>query len=129
MAGLLADALLVLHVGVVLFAVIGELLFLLGGVRRWRWVRHLGLRVLHLALVGFVAVQSWLGQVCPLTEWEHALRGARAAPLPETGFIQHWLSRLLYLQAPAWVFVAAYTGFAVLVLATWWWVPPRRRGR
>lgn len=127
MAIYLADAMLVLHVAVVLFAVVGEVLFLIGGARHWRWVRHFGVRVMHLLLVGFVALQSWLGQVCPLTVWESALRGTHASTAPNTGFIQHWLSELLYVQAPPWVFVVAYTGFAVLVLATWWWVPPRRR--
>lgn len=125
MAAILADVLLALHVCVVLFVVLGEVLFLVGGARHWRWVRHFGLRMLHLVLIGFVAVQSWFGQVCPLTTWEHALRGAQP---PDAGFIELWLSRLIYFNAPAWVFVAAYTGFALLVLATWWWVPPRRRG-
>ena len=39
-------------------------------------------------------------------------------------FIGHWLARLLYWDLPWWVFVAAYTGFALLVALAWWWVRP-----
>lgn len=127
-ASLLADALLVLHVGVVLFVVVGELLFLLGGWRGWLWVRHFRMRLTHLLLMTFIALQTALGQLCPLTVWEQALR-ARAG----TGgggysgsFIEHWLGRLLYVSAPWWSFVIAYSAFALLVGLTWWWVRPRR---
>lgn len=63
----LADALMALHAGVVLF-VVGLLpLVLIGGARGWRWVHHRGLRVTHLGLILFIAAQTWLGQLCPLT--------------------------------------------------------------
>ena len=127
LAGQLADALVVLHLGVVGFVVVGELLFLLGGWRDWRWVRHFGLRVAHLVLMGFIAVQTWLGQLCPLTEWEQALRRHAGGSGYDGGFIEHWLGELLYVSAPWWVFVAAYSAFAALVFATWFLVPPLRR--
>jgi len=41
-------------------------------------------------------------------------------------FIAHWLQALLYFDAPPWVFAACYTAFATLVIATWFWVRPRR---
>jgi hypothetical protein len=46
------------------------------------------------------------------------------------GFIEHWLSRLLYWRAPPWVFTTAYTLFGLAVAAAWWRYPPeiRRRG-
>ena len=44
---------------------------------------------------------------------------------PEGSFIQHWAGELLYYSAPPWVFIAVYTGFALLVLAAWFTVPPR----
>jgi hypothetical protein len=124
LAALLADALLALHVGIVLF-VVGLLpLVLLGGALGWRWVRHFGLRLSHLALMVFIAVQTWLGQLCPLTVWEQSLRKTAGQGSYGKGFIEHWLSRLLYWEAPWWVFVAAYTGFAVLVVGAWWRVRP-----
>ena len=125
-AAILADALLTLHVGVVLF-VVGLLpLILIGGALGWRWVRHAGLRLTHLALMVFIVAQTWLGQLCPLTLWEQDLRRLAGETAYRESFIEHWLSRLLYWEAPWWVFVLAYTGFSMLVGAAWWWVRPRR---
>ena len=126
-AAALADAILVSHVAVVIFVVAGEALFLLGGWLRWRWVRQRGLRIAHLLLMAFIAVQSWLGQTCPLTIWEQSLRRTAGQTSYSQSFIEHWLDRVLYLQAPWWVFVAAYTAFGLLVLLTWYWVPPQSR--
>ena len=121
-AAQLADALLALHVGVVLF-VVGLLpLVLVGGARVWRWVRHRGLRLTHLGLMLFITAQTWLGQLCPLTVWEQDLRRvARQAAYGES-FIEHWLARLLYWDLPWWMFLVTYTGFAGLVAGAWWWV-------
>lgn len=128
-ARLLADAILALHVGIVAFVVLGTLAIVVGGWRRWPWVRHRGFRIAHLALMVFIALQSWAGRLCPLTVWEQALR-TRAGQSGYAGsFIEHWLSRAIFFEAPWWSFVAAYTVFAALVVACWWWVPPRpRRG-
>jgi hypothetical protein len=41
-------------------------------------------------------------------------------------FIEHWVQRLLYYEAPSWVFTLAYSLFALLVAAAWWYFPPRR---
>lgn len=128
-AALLADALLVLHAGVVAFVVLGQVLFMLGGVLAWRWVRRLAMRTAHAVLMVFIAVQAWLGQLCPLTVWEQALRRRAGQAAYSESFIEHWLSRLIFLDAPWWVFVAGYTAFSALVLLTWWWVPPERQKR
>lgn len=124
---LLADVILALHVGIVVFVVLGLILVLVGGVRGWRWVRNLWFRLAHLGTIVFVAVQAWLGELCPLTVWEQQLRAAAGQEAYGESFIEHWLSRLLFFDAPWWVFVAAYTGFALVVALTWWWLPPRRR--
>lgn len=44
-------------------------------------------------------------------------------------FITYWVQRLLFWQAPDWVFALVYSLFAVLVLAVWWRYPPRRGDR
>lgn len=125
-APLVADAILALHVGIVVF-VVGMLpLVLLGGALGWRWVRHFALRLTHLGLMVFIAAQAWLGQLCPLTVWEQHLRRLAGQDSYGGSFIEHWLSRLLYWEAPWWVFVVAYTAFAALVALAWWWVRPRR---
>lgn len=125
-AGLIAELVLVLHVGIVAFVVVGQALFLFGGWRGWRWVRNLELRLLHLVLMPHVAVQAWLGIACPLTALEQNLRAVAGQASYRESFVEHWLSRLIFFEAPWWVFVAAYTGFALLVAATWWRFPPRR---
>ena len=125
-AALLADAILTLHVGVVAFVVLGQAGILLGAWRRWHWVRNFRFRVAHVVTMLFVALQAWLGALCPLTVWEQRLRAIAGQGSYRESFIEHWLSRLIFFEAPWWMFVAAYTAFAALVLASWWWIPPRR---
>lgn len=128
LAGALADAILVLHVGIVAFVVLGALAVPAGAWRGWRWVRGFGWRLAHVVLMGVIALQAWLGALCPLTVWEQALRRRAGEAAYGGSFIEHWLSRLIFFEAPWWSFVAAYTGFALFVLLLWRWVPPRRRG-
>ncbi len=122
----LADLILVVHVGIVLFVVLGQLAILLGGWRGWGWIRHFGLRVTHLALISIVVLQAWLGRVCPLTIWEQTLRRKAGQTSYGDSFVEHWLSRLIFFDAPWWVFVAAYSAFAAVVVLSWIWLPPRR---
>ena len=126
MPGLLADLVLILHAAIVAFVVIGLVLFLVGGLRGWRWVRNPWVRYAHLGTIGFVVVQGWLGRLCPLTLWEHGLRRAAGQSPDERGFIEYWVGQLIYYDLSAWVFVLGYTVFAALVVAAWWWLPPRR---
>ena len=123
---MLADLVLIVHAGVVAFVVLGQLLFVVGGVLHWAWVRKVWIRLAHLALMMFVVVQSWMGATCPLTIWEQLLRHQAGQTAYGGSFIEHWLSRLIFFDAPAWVFVLAYSVFGTLVLLTWWWIPPRR---
>lgn len=124
-AGLLADAILVTHAGIVAFVVAGLPLILIGGWRGWRWVRGRAFRFTHLALIAFIVVQTWLGQLCPLTVWENQLRQIAGQNGYSRSFIEHWLSRLLFFDAPWWVFVTAYSAFGLLVVLAWWRVPVR----
>jgi Protein of Unknown function (DUF2784) len=120
---LLADLILTVHFAFVLFVTGGLLFIWLGAAAGWHWVRNFRFRVAHLAAISFVALETLLGMVCPLTAWEDALRGAPA----ETSFIARLLHRLLFYNFPEWVFTSAYVLFALLVAATWHWVRPRRR--
>jgi hypothetical protein len=123
----LADAVLVLHVGLVVFVAGGLLAVLVGNARGWGWVNALSFRLVHLAAIAIVAAQAWLGAVCPLTTLEMTLRAAARQSTYEGSFVEHWLQRLLYFDAPPWVFTTAYTLFALAVAAAWWTFPPRRR--
>ena len=126
---LLADAVLLLHFGVVLFVVAGLVAIVVGGWRGWRFARSRVFRIAHLAAIAFVVAQSWLGAVCPLTTLELWLR-ARAGDRTYGGsFIEHWVQRVLFYDAPSWVFTLAYTLFGLAVVAAWWYFPPQRKRR
>lgn len=123
MSASLADAILVLHAAFVLF-VVGGLPAIWAGIALERpFAFNPWLRGLHLAAIGFVVVETVLGYMCPLTAWEDAMRGTA----PEQGFIERWIHAWLFWRAPAWVFTTAYVAFGLLVAATWWKWPPRRR--
>jgi hypothetical protein len=123
---LLADTVLVLHFGVVLFVVGGLVLVLVGNALGWHWVNRPGFRLAHLAAIAYVVVQQWLGAACPLTTLEAWLRVQAGQGIHGQGFIEHWLQRLLFYEAPTWVFTTAYTVFGLAVAASWLVFPPRR---
>ncbi len=123
---LLADAVLVLHVSLVLFVVGGLVLVVLGNLRSWAWVNAWWFRLAHLATIGIVVAEAWWGIVCPLTTLEMWLREQAHDSRYSGSFIEHWLQALLFWQAPPWVFTAAYTLFGVAVAAAWWRFPPKR---
>jgi len=115
----MADAILVIHFAFVVFIVFGLMLILIGLLARWSWVRNPTFRIAHLAAVGFVVIQAWLGQLCPLTIWENELR-RRAGQLGYTEtFVEHWLRDILFYQAAPWVFTTIYTCFGALVVLVW----------
>jgi hypothetical protein len=122
---LLADAVLLLHFSFVLFVVGGLLLVAAGNTLGWRWVNGLWFRVAHVAAIGVVVAQSWLGKLCPLTTLESWLRVQAGSPSYGKSFIEHWVQRVLFYEAPSWVFTLAYTVFGLLVAAAWWYFPPR----
>lgn len=123
----LADAVLALHVAVVLFVVLGLVLVVLGNRLGWRWVNHLWFRLAHLTAIAVVVLQAWFGVICPLTTLEMWLRRQAGQTGYEGSFMEHWLQQLLYYDAPAWVFIALYSVFGLLVLASWWRYPPHWR--
>ena len=125
---LAADAVLLMHALFVVFVVSGLILILVGGALGWAWVRLRWFRMAHLAAIGVVVVQSWLGAICPLTTFEMALRTRAGESGYPGSFIAHWVEAALYFQAPPWVFVVCYTAFGALVAAAWFWVRPRERG-
>jgi hypothetical protein len=125
MQAVLADLVLIVHFAFVAFVVGGLALVWCGAAMGWRWVRHFWFRAAHLAAIVFVAGEAVLGIWCPLTVWEARLRGASA----EKSFLAQWIHRLLYYDWPEWVFTLLHVGFALLVVATWWLVPPVPRAK
>ncbi len=125
----LADLVLITHVAFVCFVVVGLLLILAGGSLGWRWVCNPWFRALHLAAIGVVVVQAWLGIICPLTTLEMNLRYLAGDETYSGTFIAHWLQKLLYYRAPWWVFTLCYSLFAAAVIGSWVRFRPRPFGK
>lgn len=124
---LLADGTLALHAAFVIFVIGGQLLILAGWLRGWRWTRRSIFRWAHLGAIGFVVLEAWFGVLCPLTVLENEFRLRAGVETYQMSFIGYWLDRLLYYDAPAWVFTTAYTAFSLLVVLTFLLYPPRHR--
>ncbi len=124
---LLADLVLALHSGVVIFIVLGTPLIVVGNLRGWHWVNHFWLRFVHLAGMLSVAIGTWLDITCPLTDVERWLRIKANAETYSGSFIEFWLQKLLFFDFAPWVFVLVYTLFGLLILALWWIFPPRKK--
>ena len=118
-----ADAILIVHFMFVLFVIGGLVLTWIGAWRGWHWIRSLRFRLVHLAAISFVVCEALLGMVCPLTEWEDALRGTAG----DKSFIARWVHQLMFFSAPEWVFTVAYVVFAAIVVLTLALIPPRKR--
>ena len=82
----LADAVLVLHLGFVVFVVLGGLFVL-------RWPR---LAWLHIPAAIWGVLIEFTGWICPLTPLENSFRDRGGEAGYSGGFIQHYIQPLLY---------------------------------
>jgi hypothetical protein len=119
----LADAVLVVHALLAFFIVCGLVAIWTGAALGWDWIRDRLFRLAHLLAIAIVSTLSLLGIACPLTVLEDWLR---TGSLDRQGFMQRWVSRLLYYDLPVWVFTLSYVVFGLLVLLTWRLIPPHR---
>src|SRR5262245_51193340 len=126
----LADVIVALHLVYVGFVVVGELIIVVGGLCRWRWVRNPWFRIVHLLAIAVVAAEAIAHMPCPLTIWEGSLRELAGQATKTESFVGR-LVHFLFLDGdnpwPEWVYESLHIGFGVLVLATLFLVPPRWR--
>ncbi len=118
-AGLAADAVVVLHLGWILFLIFGALIG-----RRVRWVRWL-----HLGGLGFAGVLTARGGICPLTHLEGWLRGRAGGSAYVGTFLGHYAERLVYLEVSR---ETVLLGLLVVVLgsaAAYGWPRPGGKGK
>jgi hypothetical protein len=120
-----ADVVLVVHFAIVLFVAVGLVFIIAGNGLAWPWVNGWWFRAAHLVVIGVVVAQAWLGVLCPLTTLENWLRRQAGTGSYAESFIAHWVGRLLFYDAPAWVFTLGYSAFALIVVLVWWRFPPR----
>jgi hypothetical protein len=115
--GLLADAVVALHLAFILFVVGGGLLL-----RRWRRVAWV-----HLPAVVWAALVECQGWVCPLTPLESWLRMRGGEVGYDGQFVERYVLPVLY---PAALTRELQIGLGILVLAVnglVYWVLIRRR--
>lgn len=114
----LADAVVVIHFGFVLFVV-------LGGIAVLRWPR---LMWAHIPAAAWGALIEFGGWICPLTPLEHHLRDLGRQPGYEGGFIDHYIVAIMY---PAGLTRGMQVILGLLVLAingyVYWRLFSRRR--
>jgi Protein of Unknown function (DUF2784) len=84
--GVLADLVLVVHLGFVLFVALGGLLVL-------RWPR---LAWIHLPAAAWGALIEFTGGICPLTPLENRLRVLAGEAGYAGGFVEHYVTAVLY---------------------------------
>lgn len=115
---LLADVVLVFHLGFVLFVV-------LGGVAVLRWPR---LAWLHLPAAAWGVLIEFAGWICPLTPLEKGLRRLGGEAGYEGGFVEHYVVALLYPQGLTRG-IQLGLGLTVLVVnaAVYWRLLSRKR--
>ncbi len=82
----LADLVLTLHFGFMLFVALGGLLLV-------RWPR---LIYLHLPAAAWGALIEFMGGICPLTPLEQSLRRRAGEGGYAGGFIEHYLTAAIY---------------------------------
>jgi len=123
---LLADSILILHILFVLAVITPVPLIIIGKYCQWRWVRNFTLRIIHIGMIGFVACESMIGMMCPLTLWENQLRNASGEAGYGESFISYWLHKLLFWNFPSYVFACLYCAFGALIIILWYWARPLR---
>ena len=127
--GFLADLLVAIHTAYVAFVILGMAAILAGAIFRWSWVRNPWFRWGHLLAIVIVGLEAVLGITCPLTEWENVLRILAGQEASGTSFIGRCLHGTIFVNISEGVLAGCHIGFALLVLTTFCFVPPRRFGR
>jgi hypothetical protein len=122
---LLADIVVLIHLLYVLFAVGGLVFILAGAGCGWAAARKPWFRITHLVAVGLVALETAVGMVCPLTNWEYDLRRLSGVPVEENvSFVARLTHLLIFYDLPEWVFTVVHILFGLLVVVTFILVPP-----
>ena len=122
---ILADVTVVFHALLACFVVLSLFVVLVGWWAGWQWVRNFWFRVIHLGLIGTIVVFPLIGGLCPLTELEKWLRTRGGEETYPGSFLAHWVHELLFVEVSSEVIAVSYCAFGVLVLLTFFLVPPR----
>lgn len=116
----LADTVLVVHLGFILFAVFGGAFVL----------HRPGAALFHLPTALYAVLIEFVGWPCPLTPLENWLRRAGGQTGYDTGFIEHYLVPVIYPAAlgPRMQIVLGTLALGLNVAIYGWVIRRRRRG-
>src|SRR5579859_5337740 len=124
---MLASVILWIHVGIILFNVLGLLVIPIGAWRGWAFVRIFWWRALHVAVLAIVALQGVFQKLCFLTVWQDVLLARAGQAVSDQPLIERWVISLIFWPLPIWVFTLIYIAAWIATLVLWRLVPPRRR--
>ena len=113
-----------IHLLYSLVIVIGFLLIVIGFFARWNWIRNFKFRLIHLLMIGIVAVESVFNAECPLTWLEYKLMSLDHMKHSSMPFIAGMVYKVLYYNLPVWLFNAVYIIFGLTVFIIWFAIPP-----
>ncbi len=124
-----ADVVVIVHALFVAFVVLGQFLIMIFGPWGFRWTRNFTFRAIHLAAIAFVAGEAVAGVECPLTVWERDYRDGNIRDVGQSCLVARLANRALWYEVArpdqqVW-FLRGHVTFAVLVLVTFYLVPPR----
>ena len=105
LAHLLANTLLLVHLLFIVFALFGGFFLF-----RYRWIAWL-----HIPAFIWAAMISFAGWICPLTPWEVSLRKAAGEVGYTGGFIEQYITPVIYPEGYTREFAIA-AGITVLVI-------------
>ena len=121
----LADLVVVIHATYVSVVVFGLAAILVGAALRWGWVRNFWFRLIHLAMIALVVLESLFGIPCPLTDLEDYLRRAAGEDVQAGSFIGRWVHNIIFYDCAPQSLTLVYCLFGGAVLATMIFFPPR----
>lgn len=110
---ILANFIVVIHFVFICFVVLGGFLVI-----RWRWMSFL-----HLASVAWAVLIEFKGWICPLTPLEQNLRHAADNAGYTGGFIEHYITPLIYPEGLTPTLKFAIGTFVLVInLAIYGWL-------
>lgn len=107
-----ADLVLVVHLGFIVFVILGGLLLL----------RFPKIMYLHIPAAVWGAVVEISGRICPLTTWENDLRQSAGESGYAESFVEHYLVPIIYpagLTRDVQLTLAGIVVFANIVIYGW----------
>lgn len=124
---LLADIIVVIHLAYACFILFGFMGIVIGVWCRWSWIKNFPFRITHLVCTVFVPLETLFRMTCPLTTLENYFLKASGVSGYERSFIGNLASKILFYDAPEWIFAIVYLALAIMVIFYFLRFPPKRQ--